>query len=453
MKRSAIVGAFVIGGVVLFTVGLFLIGNRRMLFTETFRVYAEFSEIAALDNGAKVRVAGMDAGEVEHIRVPTGPTGRFRVRMRVREDLHPLIRLDSVATIQTDGLVGNKFVQIESGTEQSAVVPDTGTIQSREPFDIADLMRKMSDTIDTVNTMLTEVKTSLDGALASVSDVATDAQELMNDVGGDVRKILASTDKMTADLTAIVDGVRQGRGTLGKLVNDETLYANVKAIMADVEKAVANVREASEQAKGAIADFRGDGGPMKGLTGDLHQTLAAARDAMTDLAENTEALKRNFFFRGFFNRRGYFDLDDVTPAEYRQGALQTRDRRVLKIWLGANVLFEIDANGEERLSDGGRARLDSAMSQYVRYPRSSPLVIETYSQELTGDLRYLRGTSRAKLVRDYLISRFRLDANYVATMLLGTEAKDSPSGGTWDGIALALFVPTTALQGASGSMP
>lgn len=451
--RPVIVGAFVLGGVLLFTAGLFLIGNRRMLFTENFHVYAEFSEIAALDNGAKVRVAGMDAGEVENIRVPAGPKGRFRVRMRVREDLHPLIRLDSVATIQNDGLVGNKFVQIESGTEQSPVVPDTGTIQSREPFDIADLMQKMSDTIDSVNTMLVDVKTNLDTALGSVSDVATEAQDLMNEVSGDVRTILASTNKMTKDLGAIVDGVRNGRGTVGKFVNDDSLYASVKAMMADAEKAVTNVREASEQAKGAIADFRGEGGPVKGLSGQLQQTLAAARDVMTDLAENTEALKRNFFFRGFFNRRGYFDLDDVTPAEYRQGALQTRDRRVLKIWLGANVLFETDANGEERLSDGGQARLDSAMSQYVRYPRSSPLVIETYSRELTGDERYLTGTRRAKLVRDYLVGKFRLDANYVAPMLLGTEANGSPSGNTWDGIALALFVPTTALRGASGSMP
>ena len=51
--------------------------------------------------------------------------------MRVREDLHPLIRLDSVASIQNDGLVGNKFIQIESGTEQAAVVPDRGTIKPR----------------------------------------------------------------------------------------------------------------------------------------------------------------------------------------------------------------------------------------------------------------------------------------------------------------------------------
>lgn len=449
--RPAIVGAFVLGGVLLFAVGLFLIGDRRMMFGETFEVYAEFAEVAALDNGAKVRVAGMDAGEVENIRVPAGPGGRFRVRMRVREDLHPLIRLDSVASIQNDGLVGNKFVQVESGSEQAAQVPDKGTIQSREPFDIADLMQKMSDTIDTVNTMLVDVKTELDGALNAVSEVAGDAQDLMNDLGKDVRVILASTRKVTSDLTVIVDGVRQGRGSIGKLVNDDALYTSIKGMVADVEKAVANVREASEEAKGAIADFRGDGGPAKGLTGSLQQTLASARDAMSDLAENTEALKHNFFFRGFFNKRGYFDLDDVSPAEYRQGALQTRDRRLLKIWLNADVLFEMDANGSEQLTDGGKARLASAMSQYVRYPRTSPLVVEGYAREGTGDERYLVSRRRAQLVRDYLVSTFALDPNYVATMPLGAEAKDSPGGSTWNGTALALFVSATAVHATAGS--
>ena len=435
----------------LFAVGLFLIGNRRMLFAESFEVYAEFTEIAALDNGAKVRVAGMDAGEVENIRVPAGPGAPFRVRMRVRKDLHPLIRLDSVASIQNDGLVGNKFVQIDTGTEASPPVPDQGTIKSREPFDIADLMQAMSDTIGTVNTMLVDVKAELEGALSAVAGVAKDAQALMDVVGQDVRAILASTERITTDITAVVDGVRKGRGTIGRLVNDDTLYTSIRNIMGDAERAVANVREASEEAKGAIADFRGDGGPVRGITGGLQQTLTSARDAMSDLAETTEALKRNFFFRGFFNRRGYFDLDDVSTAEYRQGALQTRDRRVLRIWLSAEVLFEQDANGAERLSDGGRARLNSAMSQFVRYPRTSPFVVEGYAQAGTGDERYLTSRQRSQLVRDYLVETFSLDANYVATMAMGAEAQGSPAGDRWNGVGLALFVAANALQVSSGS--
>jgi phospholipid/cholesterol/gamma-HCH transport system substrate-binding protein len=445
-ERLAAVGAFVIGGLLLFAAGLFMIGDRRLLFTDTFRVYAEFRQVAALDIGAKVRVAGIGAGEVEEIRVPLGPSGRFRVQMRVRSDLRPLIRTDSIALIQNDGLVGNKFVQIQAGTDAAAAVAEGGTIQSREPFDIGDLMLAMSDTLATVNAMLVQVKGGVDEALGAVTGTAIDAQTLMNDVGGDVRGILKSTGQVSADLQTIIGNVRAGRGSFGKLLNDEALYTSVKSMSEDAAKAVAIVRQASEEARAAIADLRGMNGPVKGLTGDVQQTLQSAREAMADLADTTEALKRNFFFRGFFNRRGYFDLDDVSVAQYRQGALETKDRRVLRIWLDATVMFEKDANGAEALTDGGRARLESAMSQFVRYPHKSPLVVEGYAQDATGDERYLSSRTRAQLVRDYVVGKFKLDPSYVAIMPMGSEAPGSPSGKEWNGVALALFVEKTVLS-------
>ena len=82
MNRAVAVGAFVVAGVLLFGVGLFLIGDRRMLFSHMFEVYAEFANISGLQNGAKVRVAGMDAGEVDTIHVPSTPSARFRVKLR-----------------------------------------------------------------------------------------------------------------------------------------------------------------------------------------------------------------------------------------------------------------------------------------------------------------------------------------------------------------------------------
>jgi phospholipid/cholesterol/gamma-HCH transport system substrate-binding protein len=444
-NRVVAVGLFVVCGVLLFAVGLFFIGDRRMLFNRTFDVYAEFSNIAALQNGGVVRVGGMGAGEVREIHIPGSPTGRFRVKMRIREDLHQLIRLDSVASIQNDGLVGNKFVQIEVGTDQSVVVPGGGTIRSEEPFDMAVMFKKMNATIDLVTLTITDVQKGVGDALVTITATMEGAQSLMNDTAKDVRSIMASTQKVTEDLNVIVAGVRQGRGTVGKLVTDDALYTSVKAISAQAEKVVANMRDASEQAKEAIGEFRGAKGPMKGLSGQFQQTLAAARETIADLAENAEALKHNFLFRGFFNKRGFFDLDDISVQQYRQGAIQTKDRRVLKIWIKAEYLFETDEQGQERLSETGRLRLDSAMSQFVRYPKTSPLVAEGYASALTGDERYLRGRTRAQLVRGYVVGKFGIDPNYVGSMALGSEAPDSPSGKDWDGVALALFVAVDAL--------
>jgi len=444
-RHAATVGAFVVGGVLLFAVGLFLIGDRRMLFDRSVEIYTEFANIAGLEDGGSVRVGGMDAGEVASIHVPANPSARFRVKLRVREDFHQLLRVDSVASIQTDGLVGNKFIQIEPGTDQAQLVPPLGTIPSREAFELSEMMQRMSDTVDLIRTSIVDLKSGLDGALASVTDTANEAQDLMTDIGAEAREIMASTQKVTRDLTVIVASVREGKGTVGKLLTDDALYSSVKKISADAEKAVASLREASEQAKAAVSDFRGENGPLKGVTGDFQQTLASARDAMQDLEENTEALKHSFLFRGYFNRRGYFDLDELSVDQYRQGILETRERRALRIWVRAAVLFETDAKGSERLSADGQARLDSAMSQFIRYPRNSPFVVEGYAPGPTNDERFLTSRRRCQLVRDYLVGKFALDPAFVASMPMGQESSGSPDGNHWDGVALALFVPTSAM--------
>ncbi|MEO7273821.1 MAG: MlaD family protein [Vicinamibacterales bacterium] len=444
--RLAAVGAFVVGGVLLFSVGLFLIGSRRMLFSDTFQVYAEFAQLAALDNGAKVRVSGMDAGEVEAILVPTSPAGRFRVQMRVRSDLHQLIRLDSVASIQNDGLVGNKFVQIDPGTEASAAVSDQGTIDSREPFDITTLMIKMSDTIDTVTTIIVDLKGEIDTVLTTISDTAGTAQALINDVGSDAKAIMASGTKVSGDLQAIVAGLKEGRGSVGKLLTDDALFVSAKKLASEAEQTMANVREASAQAKSALAGLQGEGGAVKGVTANLQQTLTSARDVMADMAETTEALKRNFLVRGFFNRRGYFDLADISVEDYRTGVLENKDRRALRLWIKSELLYEADEKGVERLSQSGRDRLDSAMSQFVKYPRTSPFVVEGYAQQSTADQRFLLSRSRAQLVRDYIIGRYGLDPKGIVALPMGSNAIDSPSGDTWDGVGLAIFVPVAVTK-------
>lgn len=446
--RAIAVGAFVIGGFFLFTLGLFMIGNRRMLFSDHFEAHASFAHIAGLQVGAKVRVAGMDAGEVKEIHVPAGPSSRFLVVMQIRSDLHPLVRTDSVASIQNDGLVGNKFVQVETGTDAAPQVADKGTIRSVEPFDLTDLMQKMSDTIDTIDVTIADVQGELQETLSSISDTAQSARSLVNDVGVDVRAIAEAGNKISTDLRSVVADVKAGRGTVGKLITDDALYQQAKDISEQARSVVENLKEATEQAKEAVADLRGEGGPVKGLTGNLTQTLAYARETMADLADSAEALKHNFLFRGFFNRRGYFDLGDLSVQQYRDGALESSGRVPLRIWLDARILFTTDAEGRESLTNDGRRRLDSAMSQFVRYPKSSPLVIEGYGQEATGDQRYLLSRGRATQVRDYVVSRFGLNPRTVAIMPMGSAAPDSPTPGRWEGVALTLFVPREAFRGA-----
>jgi hypothetical protein len=85
------------------------------------------------------------------------------------------------------------------------------------------------------------------------------------------------------------------------------------------------------------------------------------------------------------------------------------------------------------------------MSAFLRYPGDTPLVVEGYAPGTTYDERFRLSRHRAQLVRDYVVAKFSLDPSYVASMPMGPEASDSPDGNQWDGVALALFVPTSAM--------
>ena len=254
-----------------------------------------------------VRVNGMEAGEVTDIVIPPSPAGRFRVRMRLREELRPLVRVDSVASIRTDGIVGGRFIQIEAGTAASPAVASGAAINGREPFDFADLLDQGTKTIENVNVTINELRSHLNEVVALISVTATNANELVTSVSDDVASIGRSGRRLSEETTRIVEGIRAGRGTIGKLVNDDELYRRIAGIAAEAEQAAKTARVAADGARAAIARLQESGssdGAAQSIVGEMRQTLANTRDAMSNLAENTEALKRNVLVRGYLPRSG-----------------------------------------------------------------------------------------------------------------------------------------------------
>src|SRR5580765_7882375 len=110
------IGVFVLTGLCLFTVGLFMIGDRQMAFAKKFTVYTEFKKITGLQPGGIIRVSGAKAGAIKSIAPPGRPGAKFRLELEITEELHPLVRLDSLATIETEGLVGGTYLGVGSGT-------------------------------------------------------------------------------------------------------------------------------------------------------------------------------------------------------------------------------------------------------------------------------------------------------------------------------------------------
>jgi phospholipid/cholesterol/gamma-HCH transport system substrate-binding protein len=120
-RRYFAVGIFIIAGITLFALGIFLVGSRHEAFSRHVLLYTEFANLDGVTKGSKVQVAGMDAGQVAKVDVPNSPNGRFRVQMKVDEQFHGLVRTDSVVTVDTEGVVGNTFLTIHTGSPSAAI--------------------------------------------------------------------------------------------------------------------------------------------------------------------------------------------------------------------------------------------------------------------------------------------------------------------------------------------
>ena len=455
--RAASVGAFVLLGLLLFGGGLFLIGDRRLLFAKQFELNATFGKVTGLQVGTRVRLAGLEAGEVLEIQIPPRPNERFRVRMRVREDLRQLVRSDSVPAIQTDGIVGNAFVQLNIGSENAPVVSPGATLTGTDPVEFADLIQEGRTTFQTVATQISGLSADTSTAIKALTGAADITTRVIDDVGQNVQALTARSADAVGEAQAalteaqrLMTAIRSGEGTIGRLVTDDTLYQRVVGASRDVEASMRNVREMTERTRDLVGVFAARDGTAQQIAVAMRGALSDIQEVTADLAEGTEALKRNFLFRGFFRERGFFDLDSVSREAYQAGALE-KDRTAVKIWIDASVLFVVDpTTGTERLSADGRRRLDSAMADLVRYPRDSPLVVEGYAAEVGGEPAYLQSVDRGQLVREYLITRFRRQTTLTDVMPMGEIAAGSPrADGRWSGVALAMFVRNDVLTRAA----
>jgi phospholipid/cholesterol/gamma-HCH transport system substrate-binding protein len=220
MKTNlAATGVFVISAVLLFGAGLFLIGDRESAFSHHHDFYTEMANVNGLAPGSKVQVSGFDAGDVTSLQIPTHPSGKFRIKLHVDEKLNHLIREDSVVSVESDGIVGDKFLLIHDGSDQSPEAKSGDTLPSKEPVEISAMLEKASGVLDQASATIGDVHIKLNLAL----DNANLALDNTNDILADARN---------------------GKGTVSMLLNDQVTAAKVKQVVANADQASANLNQA-----------------------------------------------------------------------------------------------------------------------------------------------------------------------------------------------------------------
>jgi phospholipid/cholesterol/gamma-HCH transport system substrate-binding protein len=479
--RNASIGLFVTAGLVLFGLGMFLIGDRHEAFAHHREYYSEFVNLAGLTKGAKVRVAGMDAGEVLAIGVPESPSSGFRIKWRIDSKLSGLVRVDSVAVIGTEGVVGDTFLSIRPGTAHAAEAAALSTIPGKEPTELSDLLTQGQGLLADADNMLRTTGGKLNAALDGVTTTVSNTNDIVfglkqgrgtagmlltdNELAGQIRNDLTSTLAGAHDL---VVGLQAGRGPAGMILRDEALAGQIRDVVKNGQKASADLAHASAQADALVADLNSRQIPQKaadvmdnlsdatqkarqlmadvskpdaqGMSAgaNIRASLMNANTATSNLADASEALKHDFFLRGFFNRRGYFNLADLSPEKYRADRAFT-SASVRRVWLSGSQLFLTGANGQEQLSPNGKALIDSDLTENGDRIFEGPVVVEGYSNgELAADqLRVSH--SRAMTVRQYVQTRFQVDSRDLGAVPLNNLPPKGADRGTWDGVCIVLL--------------
>jgi phospholipid/cholesterol/gamma-HCH transport system substrate-binding protein len=171
---------------------------------------------------------------------------------------------------------------------------------------------------------------------------------------------------------------------------------------------------------------------------NIRESLSNANAATANMADETEALKHNFFFRGFFRHRGYYNLTHISPDKYRKDRLVTSPANY-RAWLSGTELFQHDSSGREELSAHGRALLDNALAQYGDPVVETPIVIEGYSEQDSPADQIALSRGRAILVRQYLRNHFQLDPGNLGAVPMRNLPPNGVDHPTWDGICIVVL--------------
>jgi phospholipid/cholesterol/gamma-HCH transport system substrate-binding protein len=171
---------------------------------------------------------------------------------------------------------------------------------------------------------------------------------------------------------------------------------------------------------------------------NISESLTNMNAASLNLADDTEALKHNFLLRGFFRRRGYYNLDRISAEQYRRDAAFT-SRANYRAWLSASDLFTPGSGGQEELSAGGRALLDGALTENGDSVFESPIVIEGYCNGTQPPDQLRLSRIRAMLVRQYLQSHFQLDSSNIGIVAMKNLPPNATGRATWDGICIVVI--------------
>jgi phospholipid/cholesterol/gamma-HCH transport system substrate-binding protein len=304
------VGALVLSGLLFLILTLYMIGKNRSLLGKTFEITAVVHNVNGLVPGNNVRFKGIDVGTVKSIEIANDTL--INVTMIIEEKMKPFIKKNAIATIGTDGLMGNKLVNINSVGDHSPSVGEGDVIQSRQPVETEEMLRTLNTTnnnIERISNNLYEISTKLNRSeslwsLLSDSMISRDLKMAV----ADLRKASHNTAELTKMAKNMTMRLQEGEGIAYRIFTDTTLSNQLATSLDKIEQASNKTSLMISDLQKVIDEIKHGEGTAGLILADstfrqsLYNSAMNLEQGTARFNQNMEALKTNFLFKKYYKK-------------------------------------------------------------------------------------------------------------------------------------------------------
>lgn len=303
-------GIFVIVATLFLITALYLVGDKQNLFGNTFTVSAEFYDVNGLMPGHNVRLSGIDVGTVQKVEIVSDSS--VRVTMIIEERVRQFIRKNAVVSIGTDGLMGNKLVNINAGAGFAEEIEEGDILQARAPVDTDQMIRTLNETnenmqVITANLRIITDRFNSENTLWSFLTDTAMAENVKSSLVN-IRVASGQTAILTGNLSAISNDIRSGKGSLGALITDTTMSGELKQIIVKFNSISDTAAVVTGDMSALMRDVRNGKGTVGVLLNDtafahnLNEGMKNVNQSSVLLNEDLKAVRESWPFRKYFRK-------------------------------------------------------------------------------------------------------------------------------------------------------
>jgi phospholipid/cholesterol/gamma-HCH transport system substrate-binding protein len=307
------VGVFVLFGLLMLIFGLYKV-SKTSFFTKNFSLKAHFRNVSGLLVGNNIRYVGVQVGTIKSINLLNDSL--IEVNMMINEKMRCFIHKKDLVSIGTDGLVGNKLLNISAGNDRINLVETDDILFTKEALNTDEMMLTLNKTNMNVALISEELKNTVQRlnnstALWRILNEETIPNNMIESMEN-IKKATLRADLMVAELQSVISNVKKGKGSLGAILTDTAIAINLNQAVDKIKKVGDNADILTNELNVITQTVKSDLLTSKGaynallkdtlLTLKLNNTMNNVELGTASFTENMEALKHNFLFRGYFRR-------------------------------------------------------------------------------------------------------------------------------------------------------